>query len=248
MQRTSNAKRIVMLAISLFAAAAFAALGVWQLERRVWKLALIEAVESRIHAEPAPPPPPSAWGGVSAAKDQYRRVVATGHFLNARETLVRTATEFGPGYWVMTPLEQADGTLILVNRGFVPERLAPRSARPQSLPTGTVRVTGLLRMSEPEGRFLRANRPDQDRWYARDVAAIARARGLPAMAPYFIDAEATPVLAPGASAWPRGGLTIVAFPNNHLTYAATWFALCLLSLFGFAMFWRQGTDTQTADA
>ena len=235
MQRTSNRKRIVMLAISLFAAAAFAALGVWQLERRVWKLALIEAVESRVHAMPAPPPPPSQWGGVTAAKDQYRHVAVTGHFLNARETLVQTATEMGLGYWVMTPLETVDGTIILVNRGFVPDRLAPPTARQASLVKGTVRITGLLRMSEPEGRFLRANQPDQGRWYSRDVAAIAKARNLSGMAPYFIDADA----ASSSGEWPRGGLTIVAFPNNHLMYAATWFSLVLLCLFGFAMFWRQ---------
>lgn len=224
-----------MLAISLFAAAAFAALGVWQLERRVWKLALIEAVGSRVHAVPAPPPPPSQWGGVTAAKDQYRHVAVTGRFLNARETLVHTATEMGTGYWVMTPLETADGTVILINRGFVPDRLAQRSARPASLPTGMLRVTGLLRMSEPEGRFLRTNQPDEGRWYSRDVAAIAHARGLTGMAPYFIDADA----ASSGSEWPRGGLTIVTFPNNHLMYAATWFSLVLLCLFGFAMFWRR---------
>lgn len=242
MQRTSNRKRIVMLAISLFAAAAFAALGVWQLERRVWKLALIEAVESRVHAVPGPPPPPSQWGGVTAAKDQYRHVAVNGHFLNARETLVQTATEMGPGYWVMTPLETADGTIILVNRGFVPDRLAQPTSRPTSLVKGTVQITGLLRMSEPDGRFLRANRPDENRWYSRDVTAIAKARNLTGMAPYFIDADA----ALSGGEWPRGGLTIVTFPNNHLTYAVTWFSLALLCAYGFTMFWRQGTGYPVA--
>ncbi|WP_395397786.1 SURF1 family protein [Novosphingobium sp. BL-8A] len=228
----------MMLAISLFAAAAFAVLGVWQLERRVWKLALIEAVESRVHAVPASPPGLPEWGGVSAAKDQYRHVVVTGRFLHDRETLVQTATEMGTGYWVMTPLEIADGTVILVNRGFVPDRFVAQRSRLAAPASGPVRITGLLRMSEPKGRLLRANQPSENRWYSRDIAAIASARRLPPTAPYFIDADASPI----AESWPRGGLTVVAFPNNHLSYAATWFSLAMLSMFGFVMFWRPGAD------
>ncbi|MCA3579738.1 MAG: SURF1 family protein, partial [Bradyrhizobium sp.] len=85
-------------------------------------------------------------------------------------------------------------------------------------------VTGLLRMSEPKGGFLRSNDPAAGRWYSRDVAAIAATRGLSQVAPYFIDADATPN--PGGT--PLGGLTIVRFPNNHLIYALTWFALAFM--------------------
>ena len=86
-------------------------------------------------------------------------------------------------------------------------------------------------MSEPGGGFLRANDPAADRWYSRDVAAIAAARGLDEVAPFFIDADGTP----GATAPPLGGLTVVAFPNNHLLYAFTWFAMALL------LAWRRRT-------
>ena len=47
-------------------------------------------------------------------------VYATGTFANDRETLVQAVTELGGGYWVMTPLVGADGTTIIINRGFVP--------------------------------------------------------------------------------------------------------------------------------
>ena len=95
-------------------------------------------------------------------------------------------------------------------------------------------VTGLLRASEPGGGFLRANDPARDRWYSRDVAAIARARGLGEVAPFFIDADATPN--PGG--YPVGGLTVVAFRNDHLVYALTWFGLAGLSLFGVLLLGR----------
>jgi surfeit locus 1 family protein len=56
------------------------------------------------------------------------------------------------------------------------------------------------------------------------VAAIARARGLSDVAPYFIDLDAGAV--PGGL--PEGGLTVIAFPNNHLVYAITWLMLALM--------------------
>jgi surfeit locus 1 family protein len=94
-----------------------------------------------------------------------------------------------------------------------------------------VNITGLLRLSEPGGRFLRANRPAQDLWYSRDVAAIARKRGLGSTAPVFIDADATPNL----RGYPVGGLTVVKFRNAHLVYAFTWFGLAALCVAGLVL-------------
>jgi surfeit locus 1 family protein len=234
MPRASNRKRVALLALTLAFAAAFTALGIWQIERRAGKLALIAAVASRVDAPPTAPPAPAQWAGVSAAHDQYRHVTVTGRLDQGRETLVRTVTERGPGFWVMTPLVTADRGTILINRGFVPEALAHRKSR-QALEGQNASITGLLRISEPGGRILRANDPTQDRWFSRDVAAISQARGLGPTAPFFIDADDKPN--PGG--WPLGGLTIIAFPNNHLVYAVTWFTLAALCLCGFGMVWRQ---------
>jgi surfeit locus 1 family protein len=89
---------------------------------------------------------------------------------------------------------------------------------------GETTVTGLLRMTEPKGALLRPNDPANGRWASRDVAAMGAARGLHNVAPYFIDADATPAPADA----PRGGLTVIAFPNNHLVYALTWLALAVV--------------------
>lgn len=221
-------------ALCLALAAGFAALGVWQVERRAWKLDLIAKVEQRIHAAPEALPARVQWGGDHA----YRRVRVIGRFLQDRESLVQAVTARGAGWWVLTPLATAapDGgdVTVLINRGFVPtERRAPAS-RHQSLPAGEVTIIGLMRDSEPGGAFLRGNDPAADRWYSRDVAAIARARGLGEVAPFFIDADATP----NAGGYPIGGLTVIAFRNNHLMYAVTWFGLALLSLAGAIMVLR----------
>ncbi len=215
---------VTLLAALMFAA--LCALGVWQVERLGWKRDLIARVEARIHAVPVPAPS-------SATKDdEYRRVEARGVFLHDRATLVQAATIKGAGYWVLTPLRRADGSIILINRGFVPPEAKSRYDRPQ----GSVRITGLLRLTEPNGGFLRSNDPASNRWHSRDVKAIARARHLsPAPLPYFIDADA----ASSPDALPVGGLTVVRFPNNHLQYAITWFVLAAMVAAAYIFAMRQ---------
>ena len=236
---------VALVLLAFFAG--FVALGVWQVERRAWKLELIERVESRVHAPAVPAPGPDQWAQVDAPRDAYRHVTVTGTFLHDSETLVQATTGLGGGYWVLTPLQQADGTVVLVNRGFVPPAQRARQAHAAGESEGPVTVTGLLRVSEPDGTFMRDNDPEGDRWYSRDVEAIAAARGLDHVAPYFIDADAAPgqaaapatapasASASGAAAGagpvaPVGGLTVIAFHNNHLVYAITWFVMALMML------------------
>jgi surfeit locus 1 family protein len=212
----------------------FLALGTWQLERRSWKLQLIDRVERRVHAPPADAPGPAQWPRVNAADDEYRHVRLAGTFLHERETLVQASTVLGAGHWVLTPLRTAQGWLVLVNRGFVPPERREPATRAGTAPAGEVEITGLLRMTEPGGGFLRRNDPAADRWYSRDVQAIAAARGLAQVAPFFVDQDAPPqrqqqpANAAAEPRWPAAGLTVIAFPNNHLVYAITWYALALM--------------------
>lgn len=219
-----RAPSLWLTALLLIAFAILVALGVWQIERRAWKLALIDRVEQRVHAPAQPVPSPASWPTISAANDEYRHVRVSGRFLHDRETLVQAVTEEGPGYWVLTPLKRSDGTLVLINRGFVPSERRDASTRRGGNPDGQVEITGLIRMTEPKGGFLRDNAPQHNRWYSRDVAAIAAARGLHDVAPFFVDADAGSQIAGG----PIGGLTVIRFPNNHLIYALTWFALAFM--------------------
>lgn len=224
----SSRARHLLTGFLVFLVAVFLALGSWQVQRLFWKLDLIERVENRIHAEPVAAPARAEWPDIGRERDEYRRVTATGLFRHDRTALVQAVTERGAGFWVLTPLALADGTTILVNRGFVPaDRSSPDARVASELAAGPVTVTGLLRISEPGGGFLRSNDPANDRWFSRDVAAIAAAKGLEDVAPYFIDADATPN--PGGL--PIGGLTVVAFRNSHLVYALTWYALAAMSAF-----------------
>jgi surfeit locus 1 family protein len=202
----------------------FIALGTWQVERRAWKLDLIARVAERVHAPPGAAPSFAEWPGVSAAKDEYRRVRATGIFLYEAETQVLAVTDLGSGFWVLTPLKLEDGSVVLVNRGFVTADRSENVAHAAANAAGITTISGLLRITEPGGAFLRHNEPAANRWYSRDVGAIAQARHLDSVAPYFIDADAQPPV-PDA---PVGGLTVIAFHNNHLVYAITWYTLALM--------------------
>lgn len=214
--------------------AGFSALGVWQVQRLAWKQELIRQVDARIHAAPIAAPPPGQV--VTRQADQYRRVVVSGRFDHSREALVKAVTDLGPGYWVMTPLETDRGFTVLINRGFVPSERQKPTDRAAGQVVGLTTVVGLLRLTEPDGGFLRANDPAGDRWFSRDVAGIAKARGIAgSVAPYFIDADATP----NSGGWPRGGLTVVRFANSHLIYALTWFGMALMSAAGFVLFARE---------
>ena len=221
-------KRGILLLLFVVATIGFIALGVWQVERRAWKLDLIARVDSRVHASPGPVPPSSTWSSINAADDEYRHVELRGHFLNEQTAFVDTLTDAGHGAWVLTPLVTNEGT-VLVNRGFVPHEHEKDVARAE----GDVSITGLLRMSEPGGRLLRNNRPQDDVWYSRDVVAIAAARKLGPVAPFFVDADATP-----AGHYPVGGPTVIRFRNMHLVYAITWFALAALSAAGAVLVLR----------
>jgi surfeit locus 1 family protein len=234
-RRRSTPVRLVLLALALAACAGFVALGSWQMQRLQWKLALIERVEQRVNAAPVAAPGPQEWPRIGVETDEYRRVTLRGTLLTAQSAKVQASTELGSGYWLITPLRADDGTVTLINLGFLPA-VERRSALPPQ-PAAPFEVTGLLRISEPGGGFLRQNDPAAERWYSRDVAAIAAARGLAAVAPYFVDADAASArrLDAGGGVAPVGGLTVVSFHNSHLVYALTWYGLALMM--AGACFW-----------
>jgi surfeit locus 1 family protein len=238
-QRSRTLRVILVLAAGVMFAGFFA-LGTWQVFRLQWKLALIERVDQRVHGAPVPAPSMAQWPQLNTDADDYRRVQLSGVLLDGSTTLVQASLDRGIGYWALTPLCTADGGIVMVNRGFIPA--GPSGWKPQPVPATavanacraaaagpSVAVSGLLRMTEIAGK-LRQNDPVRNHWYTRDVQAIAQARGLPAVAPYFVDADAVSAKAAGAAngVQPIGGLTVISFVNNHLVYAITWYALALM--------------------
>lgn len=227
-------------------------LGSWQLSRRAWKEALQAQIESRVARQPVAlasllkelphqaiagagrnlDPTDSQGGSNNAAATEplpahlaYTRVSAKGVLVHELEQLVYAPhPRLGPGYHVYTPLRIGERLYVLVNRGYVPERLKLPSARAAGQIAGEVEVVGLVRGGGTKTVF------DADRdartgvWYWRDLNGMARAAipsGQRALG-FFIDAEAEPAN-PGG--WPLGGTTTVKLFNRHLEYALTWFGL-----------------------
>lgn len=200
-------------------------LGVWQIQRLHWKERLIAERAATLAAPPVAPP-----GSLAEARAlDLRRVVDRGEFLNAKEILLHTiGPQGGLGFDVLTPLREPGGRIVFVNRGFVPTELADPARRGGGELAGAVQINGRLRLppAEKPSWFRPDNRPGEGQWFWLDLPAIVAADGLSDVAPFYIDADATPN--PGG--WPKGGTTLPSLPNNHLQYAATWFSLAVAAI------------------
>jgi surfeit locus 1 family protein len=216
-------------------------LGIWQLDRKVWKENLIATVTSRIAQAPADLPPRANWPRLLQEGNEFSRVTFPAEFLEGQEALVYTAgSPFrpdvkGPGYWVFAPAQLAGGSLVLVNRGFIPLDKKDPATRPQGNLRGSIDIVGAMRWPETRGLFTPADDPKTNVWYLRDLKAIAAEKKWAIAAPFYIDQEG-PV--------PPGGLPLparidVQLSNNHLQYAVTWFGLAL-GLAGVYVVWIVG--------
>ncbi len=210
------------------------ALGAWQVERLFWKQGLIAQREAAVTAAPAAVPKTLS----EARSMEFRHVSDEGVFLNHKEIYLGATSEGGgQGYQVLTPFLEPGGRVVFVNRGYIPGELRDPTKRALGQIAGTIRVQGLLRLP-PAGRpnwFLPDNRPDVNYWFWVDLPAMSAADKLDRVAPFYIDADATPN--PGG--WPKGGVTRLTLPNNHLQYAITWFSLAVALIVIYVLFHRR---------
>ncbi len=229
---------------TLIALAILIGLGKWQLDRKVWKENLIATVTSRVSQPPRPLPPREDWGRLSPDANEYARVAFSAEFLEgqeAQEALAYTAGSslrpdvVGQGYWVFSPARLAGGSLVMINRGFVPLDRKDAATRSQGAPHGSIDIVGYLRWPEHRGQFTPADDVKGNVWYVRDPKAMAAAHHWSVAAPFYIDQE-SPVPAGGL---PKPGKIKVSLPDNHLQYALTWFGLAL-ALFGVYAVWLVG--------
>ena len=232
--------RLGLFVPALIAFAILVGLGTWQLERKAWKDGLIAALNERVAAAPAALPAPAAWPRLEAASEDYRRVTLNATFDHGNEALVYAAPSAfrpdvsGPGYWVFTPARLAGGALVMVNRGFVPEARRDPASRAAGKLAGPIEITGALRWPDERRFFSPADEPRNNLWFVRDPQAIAAAKGIGAVAPFYIEQE-SPV-PPGGL--PQPGRLAVTLRNAHLQYAITWYGLALVLVVMFALWTR----------
>lgn len=218
--------------LTLAAVIFLVSLGNWQLRRLAYKTSLAVTVSERLKLPPVSLPDPVAWPTMDPEAVDYTPVTLSGHYLPAQEFHVFATLadpkgkEGGVGWWIFTPFVARDGTEVIVNRGFVPDRLRDAASRPDGQITGDIIVTGLLRRPEGSNVFTPANDIARNRWFTRDPIAMAKTLQLPPgrTLPYYIDASAS-MTPPGG--YPQAGETVVDFSNNHLGYAMTWYGLAI---------------------
>lgn len=214
-------------------------LGIWQLERKTWKEALIASLAERTVAEPQALPPPAQWHTLAPETDEFRRVRLRVAFPpDARPAWLFTGASAlrndvkSTGYFVFTPARLPGGEQIVVNRGFTPQRDV-------ALPGGPIEITGFLRWPERPSWFVSSRDSAGEIWLIRDPAGMASARGWGEVAPFYIDQEG-PVPPDGQ---PRPGPIKPALKNDHLNYALTWFSLAAVLAGIFLLWlWRQLQD------
>lgn len=219
-------KITLITVIALLLISFLVGLGSWQIQRYGWKQDLIARVEQNIHAAPLKAPESGEWAVADKKVLEYRAVEVNGQYLNTQEIQVGALTEKGSGYWILTPFQRDNGEILFVNRGYVVTAKRDPASRASGQIEGETVVTGLLRLTEPKGFFLRQNKPEQNIWYSRDTQAFAENLGLRNVLPYFVDADASQ----NRIDRPIGGMTVVKFADNHLAYAFTWFSLALMLL------------------
>ena len=201
-------------------------LGVWQLQRLAWKEGLLAAID---RGEATPPVP------LSSTPEPFRRVVATGRFLPAA---ARYGTEVRPvpgrgsaiGSYVLGLLQRPGAPILLVDRGWAPsDAQAP-------VPGGEVEVVGYVRPPDHASWTSVSDSPATRTFYTLDPAAIGPALGVADVAPFTLVALGSP---PPPGTYPEPAQALPRPPNDHLSYAVTWFGLSAALAVVFLVYARQ---------
>lgn len=233
---------VTMLIPAVLAFLLLIGLGTWQIQRKAWKEGLIAALDAQLAAPPIALPPPASWPNLDRQKAEYRRVAFSATFENGEEALVFAAPSTfrpdvsDPGYWVFAPARLADGGIVIVNRGFVPDERKEPKSRLQGQISGPVQIVGSMRWPASRHWFTPADEPAKNLWFTADPQAMAAAKRLGAVAPFYVEQE-RPV-PPGGL--PKPGKLMVTLPDNHLQYALTWYGLALVLVIWFAA-WAFGS-------
>ncbi|MBO0710726.1 MAG: SURF1 family protein [Acetobacteraceae bacterium] len=197
-------------------------LGVWQVHRLAWKTALLAAIDRAQSAAPGP---------LEAGTADFAKVRVEGTLAGDSRATYGVAVRDGPsgpemgGDLLVAMIRPADRP-VLVDLGWVPAH----PTEPLVLPAGAVSVVGYVRPAERPGLFSLTDDVAGHHFYTLDPARIGAALGRPDLAPLTVVA-----LGPqSVGGYPVPARDLPRPPNNHLSYALTWFGLAaaLIGVFG----------------
>lgn len=206
-------------------------LGTWQVHRLAWKEAILAQIA---HAEAAPPVP------LPADPSPFIKVAVTGRLLPGKTALfgaevrdTKAGTQLGAQ--LIEPLQRDDGVPILVVRGWVPTK----PAVPVPTPDGVTTVTGYVHPADTPGWFAAHDDIPGRQFYTLDPPVIGAALGLGRVAPFVLIALG----APAPAGLPIPAEHLPRPPNNHLSYAITWYGLAAALVVIFFVWARKAMRT-----
>jgi cytochrome oxidase assembly protein ShyY1 len=224
--------------------ALFIGLGVWQLQRRAEKHALIAALDARLAAEPVPLPPSSQWRTLTPDHDEFRRVTFVATYQPRLDAMVYSSGSAvrpdisGPGTWAFIPARLPSGEIVAVNAGFVPNTMQDRGTQDravaQLITNEPITLTGYIRFPVAAGVLTPDVEHAKRLWFTRDQVAMAHTLGWGDIAPFYIDLE-TPVPPSGV---PKPGPLSVQLKDDHMQYAITWFGLAIAVVVALVVWMR----------
>jgi surfeit locus 1 family protein len=233
---------------TLVMVALFIGLGVWQLQRRIEKHALIAALTERLAAAPGALPSPAQWSALTPAHDEFRRVSFAATYEPRPDAMVYSSGSAvredisGPGTWAFLPAALPGGETVVINAGFMQNTMQDRTQQDRAvtrlITNEPVTLTGYIRFPEAAGVLTPAESMAKRLWFTRDHLAMAHALGWGQdgrpVAPFYIDLE-QPVPASGI---PKPGPLDVHLKDDHLQYAITWFGLAGAVVIAFGVWLR----------
>ncbi len=231
------------LALTIVFAAVCAGLGTWQLARRAEALAEIVKVDTNFDSDPVPVAEALPDLAGFAESQKWLPVVMTGTYLKSDELIVRNRPlNIHPGFEVLTPLRLADGTVFIVDRGWLPTGETPDApASVPEAPDGEVTVVARLKAGEPSlaGRTSRGNQ----------IATInlTEVQGRLDLPTYTGAYGLMKSEDPAPSDRPVAVTRPVRDEGPHLSYAFQWFVFALLGFVGLGWSVRQEFRAVNAD-
>ena len=232
------------LAAALALAAVMVLLGQWQWGRYQERSEINARIDAGATGPPLPlaavlpAPAPGQEVGPAPSRDAaWRSVTATGRYDAANEILVRGRTVLGRvGFEVVTPLLLADGSAVLVDRGWVPPAPGGASMRPEvpPPPAGAVTVTGRVHPTESGGAPV-ARRDGRLETRRVTTARIAPQLPYPLHHAYVLLDTQAPAADPGLT--PIPARPVPAWQNWG--YAIQWWLLAALVLVGYVWLVRR---------